>query len=60
MEEHPDFMHAFVDADHDYKYDLILLDPKSTSLEPFNLLILINPAILGATAGAAEAELLIG
>jgi hypothetical protein len=60
MEEDPDFMRDFINVDHDYKYNLILLNPKSTSLEPFDLLILINPAILGATAIAAEAELLIG
>jgi hypothetical protein len=60
MEEDPDFMRAFVDADHDYEYDLMLLDPESTSLEPFDLPIPIDPAILGATAGAAEAELLVG
>jgi hypothetical protein len=53
-------MRAFVNVDHDYEYDLMLLDPKSTSLGPFNLLILIDPAILGATAAAAEAELLVG
>jgi hypothetical protein len=46
--------------DYNYKYNLMLLNPKSIFLEPFNLLILINLAILGVTTVAIEVELLVG
>jgi hypothetical protein len=42
MEEDTNFMQAFINADHDYKYDLLLPNPESTLLDPFDPLLLIN------------------
>jgi hypothetical protein len=57
MEEDTDFMRAFVDADHDYEYDLLLPDLELTLLDPFDPPLLINPAILHETAIAVELEI---
>jgi hypothetical protein len=57
MEEDTNFMRAFVDTDHDYKYDLLLPNPESTSLDPFDPPLPINPAILCETMIAIEPEI---
>jgi hypothetical protein len=57
MEEDTNFMRAFVDTDHDYKYNLLLPNLELTLLDPFDPPLPINPAILRETMIAIEPEI---